>query len=223
MSGQNTSSAVMQRRVEAHDSLDDFPTPPWATRALMAHVLGPMGLYSRFQRAAEPCANRGYMVKPLLEYFGHVIASDIMDYGAGFEVRDYIFPGPLPAAEWTFFNPPFRLADQFLFRSFETPDWQGTAMLVRQAFLEGTDRYRKIYSIRPPTIYAQFAERVIMHKGILRDPDIAYFDPERGKMVKPSTATSYCWLVWVKDMPRQPPIWIPPCRKLLTKEGDYPT
>lgn len=31
---QNTSTAVMQRRVEAHDSLDDFPTPPWATRAL---------------------------------------------------------------------------------------------------------------------------------------------------------------------------------------------
>lgn len=32
---QNTSHAVMAQRVEAHDSLDDFPTPPWATRALL--------------------------------------------------------------------------------------------------------------------------------------------------------------------------------------------
>ena len=31
---QNTSSSVMQQRSEPQDSLDDFPTPPWATRAL---------------------------------------------------------------------------------------------------------------------------------------------------------------------------------------------
>lgn len=31
---QNRSHAVMSQRVEAHDSLDHFPTPPWATRAL---------------------------------------------------------------------------------------------------------------------------------------------------------------------------------------------
>ena len=37
---QNRSHAVMQQRHEAHDSLDDFPTPPWATRALMECVLG---------------------------------------------------------------------------------------------------------------------------------------------------------------------------------------
>ena len=32
---QNTSYAVMAQRAEAKDSLDDFPTPPWATRALI--------------------------------------------------------------------------------------------------------------------------------------------------------------------------------------------
>ena len=37
---QNTSHAVMAQRAEAFDSLDDFPTPPWATRALIEHVLG---------------------------------------------------------------------------------------------------------------------------------------------------------------------------------------
>ena len=38
---QNRSSAVMQQRSEPHDSLDDFPTPPWATRALCQHLQGP--------------------------------------------------------------------------------------------------------------------------------------------------------------------------------------
>jgi len=221
---QNTSSAVMQQRVEAHDSLDDFPTPPWATRALIEHVIMPFLPMSipKMETVAEPCANRGYMVKPLLEYFENVIASDVMDYGAGYEVRDYLFPGPLPAAEWTIANPPFVVANDFLFRSFETPGWLGTALLVRSAFLEGTERYETIYRDNPPTIYAQFSERVIMHKGILRDPDRPYWDVEEQKWKRPSTATSYCWLVWVKNADRQPTTWIPPCRKLLTLPGDYP-
>ena len=37
---QNTSHAVMAQRHESLDSLDDFPTPPWATRALLEHVIG---------------------------------------------------------------------------------------------------------------------------------------------------------------------------------------
>ena len=36
---QNTSHAVMAQRVEAANSLDNFPTPPWATRALIEHVI----------------------------------------------------------------------------------------------------------------------------------------------------------------------------------------
>jgi hypothetical protein len=36
---QNTSHAVMAQRVEAKDSADDFPTPPWATRALIEYIL----------------------------------------------------------------------------------------------------------------------------------------------------------------------------------------
>jgi hypothetical protein len=35
---QNTSHAVMAQRTEPKDSPDDFPTPPWATRALIEHI-----------------------------------------------------------------------------------------------------------------------------------------------------------------------------------------
>ena len=83
----------------------------------------------------------------------------------------------------------------------------------------------------PPTTIAYFAERVILHEGVLRDPDVDYWDwslnggPGRqggGGWRAPSTATGSIWLVWIKDGPRQPPMWIPPCRLQLTRPGDYP-
>jgi hypothetical protein len=111
----NTSSAVMQQRTEPHDSLDDFPTPPWATRALCEHLLG-RGVDLIGAVCREPAANRGHMVNPLLEYFADVDASDIHDYGAGYPVRDYIFGPPPPMVSWTITNPPFRLAEQFIER-----------------------------------------------------------------------------------------------------------
>ena len=81
---QNTSSAVMQQRSEPHDSLDDFPTPPWATRALCEFLSHDYGDLSQMT-VREPAANRGHMVEPLQEYFGTVVASD-----AFFPFRDGI-------------------------------------------------------------------------------------------------------------------------------------
>lgn len=230
---QNTSSAVMQQRSEAHDSLDDFPTPPWATRALVEHVILPRmtatgRLRLKSMKALEPACNRGYMARPLAEYFGTVYAMDIHNYGwEGQEtVEDFLFPGAvLPAVQWVITNPPFRLAEQFIDRARDVPGWQGTAMLVRTSFLEGMDRYKNLYAKRPPDIVAQFAERVIMHKGILRDPSKEYLDAATGTMKRPSTATSYCWLVWHYaggDCHDTHMVWIPPCRTLLERPGDYP-
>ncbi|MGA0617560.1 hypothetical protein [Paracoccus sp. KR1-242] len=207
---QNRSAAVMQQRSEPHDSLDDFPTPPWATRALCEWlaaqtVLTPLS--SMIVR--EPCANRGHMVAPLREFFGGVDAADIHDYGAGFPVRDYLF-GPLPSAvHWTFMNPPFRLAEQFIQRALATSR-DGVAAIVRSAFLEGAGRYRDLFSAFPPSDILQFTERVVMHRGRLSE--------------KGSTATAYSWLVWRRgaqgDHTRFH--WIPPCRKRLERKSDYP-
>lgn len=151
---QNTSSAVMQQRIEPHDSLDDFPTPPWATRALVEHVLtrrwtlGTLSLTS----VREPCCNRGYMARPLTEYFRNVIATDIFNYGYEnhLTTMDYLWPGEMIPAEFTITNPPFALAEQIIRKSFETPEWRGTAVLVRQAFLEGASRYNTLFSVNPP-------------------------------------------------------------------------
>ena len=199
----NVSTAVMQRRVEPHDSLDDFPTPPWATRALCQWI-GPRTITASVR---EPTANRGYMAAVLDEFFYEVEASDIFDYGAGFAVRDYLF-GPVDDTHWTIFNPPFRLALQFILRALETSQL-GVAAIVRTSFLEGVGRYHDLFSASPPTDILQFTERVVMHKGRLS--------------AKGSTATSYCWLVWDKARPACAPRfhWIPPCRRALEAPGDY--
>ena len=227
---QNTSSAVMQQRTEAHDSLDDFPTPPWATRALFERVIIPhVGSLPRhglkMQQCWEPCANRGYMVLPLKEYFRDVVASDIHDYGLGYPQHDFLMPfAPTQQAvvnDWIITNPPFRLALDIIKRGIEVAT-VGVAVLVRSAFEEGIDRYEQLFQQLPPTLMGVFTERVIMHKGVLRDPSKMYFDEATGTMKRPSTATSYKWMVWIEGMSPRPQIWIPPCRRALERPSDYP-
>lgn len=201
---QNTSSAVMQQRAEAHDSLDDFPTPPWAGRALMEHVLRPW-TYGGFN-LWEPAANRGFLLRGLAGYFHETHASDIFDYGIGALRGDYLFEPPPRDVHFIITNPPFRLAHAFIDKALREAAI-GCAFLVRTSFLEGATRYDSLWSRTPPTFVAQFAERVPMVKGRC--------DPEA------STATSYCWIGWLKNVERKPMLWIPPCRRWLERPGDY--
>lgn len=226
MNAQNRSSAVMQQRQEARDALDDFPTPMWATRAL-CHWLQDLGHQLETSTVREPCANRGYMVKPLQEFFGTVEAADVHDYGAGFEVKDYLF-GFLPApVDWTAMNPPFRLAEQFIVRAAQTSS-AGLAVFVRSAFLEGAQRHSGLFSENPPTAILQFTERVVIHKGVMRQKGEKYIDA-KGVERSASSATAYCWLVWETGakLPTTPPTsefhWIPPCEKRLERQSDYET
>lgn len=203
-SKQNTSSAVMQQRKEPHDSLDFFPTPPWATRALLEHIITPTW---RDYSVLEPACGEGHMAEALTGYFGMVEAFDIHDYGYG-RVDDFLMPAkPLyKPPDWTITNPPFRLAAQFIEKGLAISR-SGVAMLVRSAFLEGVGRYTDLFSKRPPNIIAQFSERVPMFKGRLDATG--------------STATAYCWLVWEEGDEGTRFMWIPPCRKKLERPGDY--
>ena len=73
---QNTSHAVMAQRVEAADSPDDFPTPPWATRGLIEHVLEDKTAL-RAMTCLEPACGAGHMAKVLNEYFGELRPDDL--------------------------------------------------------------------------------------------------------------------------------------------------
>lgn len=203
---QNTSHAVMAQRVEPKDSPDDFPTPPWATRALVEYILNDKkDLVS--QTCLEPACGAGHMAKVLKEYFGDVRAADAFHYGYG-PVRDFLtYPYEPNAVDWVITNPPFRLAEDFVLRALQVAR-RGVAILARTVFLESAGRYEAIFRDTPPTKFAQFVERVPMVKGRLDE--------------KASTATGYAWLVWEKDADYTSRLmWVPPCRRLLERKGDY--
>lgn len=202
---QNTSQAVMAQRIEAADSPDDFPTPPWATRALCEYLL-PKTELAGFT-CLEPACGRGYMASPLAEYFANVESSDAYQYGFA-PVRDFLsYPYEAGSHDWVITNPPFRLAEEFVVRAL-TVAQRGVAILARSVFLESSGRYEAIFSVSPPSTFAQFVERVPMVKGRL----------DR----KASTATGYAWLIWEKSYIGPPLLkWVPPCRKALERDSDY--
>lgn len=202
---QNTSHAVMSQRIEARDSPDDFPTPPWATRALLEHV---MCLASRTMTCLEPACGAGHMAKVLDDYFGYVECADAFHYGYGV-VRDFLdHPHEPNSFDWVITNPPFRLAEEFLIQSLDIAR-HGVAILARTVFLESVGRYTAIFKTTPPTVFAQFVERVPMVRGRLD--------------AKATTATGYAWFVWDKSVTEKATrlVWVPPCRRALEKEGDY--
>lgn len=192
------------------DILQFYPTPPWATRALFEHVIGEA---ERGESAWEPAAGEGHMAEVLREYFPVVFASDIKDYGKGYEVGSFIGHGAdvIPSmlfADWVITNPPFTTAGQFLERALKEAR-RGVAMLLRLQWLEGERRYNRLLKRYPPAKIACFVERVPMVAG--------RWDPEVG------SAMAYAWIVWrVGERPNMTEFtWIPPGQKrALTKPDD---
>ncbi len=210
--------SIMASREQSKESLDYFPTPPWATRALMNDVLPHLGVSIADARIWEPACGEGHMSGVLAEYSNDVLASDVASYGKDgrqppawigkIDFLDDAVRPPEPAADWIITNPPFgELTLPFVSAALSRAQ-RGVAMFVRQQWLEGGERYVELFRDRPPTLYAQFAERVNLCAG--------KWDPFG------STATAYCWLVWVRDVAPQPVFWIPPGRKVayFRKEDD---
>lgn len=220
-------SAIKQRRAPTPDALDYFPTPPWVTRALcewLARRGEPLDAYTVW----EPACGEGHMARPLAEYFGEVRATDVHQYGAN-EICDFLalraYAPRLPV-QWVITNPPFLVADQFITIAREVAQ-RGVAMLVRTAFLEGQERYRNLFSTHHrPSHILQMSERAAMLRGRLIEvgkPDPFNLDDD-GKPRTASSATSYCWLIWLPGAGNQPTQfdWLPPCRTALERAGDYP-
>lgn len=201
----------IQTRNNDAKSIEDFPTPPWATRAMIDHSL-PEDL-SEFT-CWEPCANRGYMVNVLRENFGTVIGSDIADYGAGFPLIDFL-TGATPMdhgmpVDYIITNPPFNLSLQFYERWLEM-DVPKLYMLLRTNWVEGIGRYKKIFSDGKLVRMIQYAERVPILEGRLDKDGV--------------TQMPYAWFAFDKEKSKYQQTriaWIPPCRKDYDYETDWP-
>jgi hypothetical protein len=221
----NNSQAVRQQRKSPKESLDDFPTPPWATRALIEHILPELKTYKGI--ILEPACNRGHMVKPLSEHKAAVYGTDVLDYGTHYQNKTLNFIAPetnwtdffvhvkgedddymVLTPDWMITNPPFNIAEQFIQKCIDLK-MPNVALFVRSSFAEGKRRYRRLFSVKPPKIEAVFCERVsLVPKKLDR---------------KASLATSYCWMIWDlnEHKSKTQKVWIPPCRKELERDSDY--
>uniref|UniRef100_UPI003BA85145 hypothetical protein n=1 Tax=Stappia sp. TaxID=1870903 RepID=UPI003BA85145 len=209
------SSAVMNQRRVAPAGLDFFPTPPWATRALLVHclpeLLADMSTLGRLV-AWDPCCGAGHMSGVLRDRFGRVVVSDVHPYGQ-LDVVDFLDRQPWQGCEVDaiIMNPPFNKAAAFV-RHAISFNPRLVAALVRSNWLEGQTRHTDLFQRFMPTAVFQFVERVPMVAGRWA--------------VNAKTATSYSWVVWQRDpMPEiaaAAPVlrWIPPCRKELTRDDD---
>ena len=202
----NTSSAVMAQRKEPLNSIEDYPTPPWATRALLEYVIPPG---SQYKIVLEPACGRGHMSRVLSEYYSKVVSTDIEYYEYNNEFTDNFLESNYEenSYDWVITNPPFKYAEAFILKARPIAKI-GVAMLLRTVFIESVGRWKRLFSVDPPKYIAQFSERVAMVKGKL----------DR----KAQSATSYAWFVWTDeycDYSRL--VWIPPCRKELEYKSDY--
>ena len=211
MSGLNLvpsgAGAVMASRREPPDSLDYFPTPPWATRALFRHVLPALGVEA-IDNVWEPACGEGQMAEVIAEFAnGQVVASDVFDYGHGQTPVDFLHDQLLIKPDWVITNPPFALLCEFALRALDIAT-EGVALLARTQAIEGKERFEKMFRNQPPALFAPFVERVPMVKG--------RWDPDA------STATSYAWLVWTMNGRTATRVfWIPPgCRNALSRPDD---
>jgi hypothetical protein len=206
------SRSIMGSRQEPDDSLDYFPTPPWATRALIEIAFRHLGI-ENIDSADDPACGEGHIAEVLREYVDpkYVFASDIFDYGYSERFGpqfDYLNPLNIMAGpDWVITNPPFGdKTEPFVLRAIREA-CVGVAMFVRLQWLESGGRYENIFRDHPPTLIAFFAERVNLCKG--------RWDPEG------TTATAYIWLIWIKGKEPRAPFWIPPGqRNTLTRPDD---
>lgn len=218
------SGAVMNARATIPDALDDFPTPPWATRALPAIVLPALGFDLADKIVWEPAANRLNMALPLAEAEcmpssrwkpRQVWTSDIFNYGAQLdEVGSFIASdgldlgdtakGPPGGCDWVISNFPFNVGLAFALKALQVAR-VGVACLMRSNWLEGQERYEELFNRFPLIAFCPFVERVPMVEGgtyaveFERDGEIV---KERrvafrgGYDPEASTATSYGWFVF---------------------------
>ena len=157
------------------DGPDFFPTPAWATYALIDNEA------FRGEIWESACGN-GAMSEVLTKTDQPVASTDLYDRGYGDSGIDFLHPKR--RAQNIVTNPPYNAAEGFVKSGLQVAD-RKFALLLRLAFLEGAGRQRTIFTDNPPSRVWVFSERITFY------PD--------GAVQKGSGTTAYAWFVWDKD------------------------
>lgn len=157
------------------DGPDFYPTPRWATFALIDN--------EPFQGAIWECAcGDGAMAEVLKETGNPIESSDLYDRGYGEIGHDFLNTRRTYRNIIT--NPPFHSAEGFVANALQNAEAK-FALLMRLAFLEGANRANTIFHQHPPSRVWVFSERITFYM--------------KGAQVAGSGTTAYAWFVWDKN------------------------
>jgi len=154
---------------------DFFPTPAWATYALMDN--------ERFDREVWECACGDGAMSEVIQDFGNKVnSSDLFDRGYGEAGVDFLeAQGKRPNI---ITNPPYNSAQGFVEKAAEIVEHK-FALLLRLAFLEGANRANTIFSKIPPSRVWVFSERITFYP--------------KNAVKAGSGTTAYAWFIWDKS------------------------
>ena len=159
------------------DGPDFFPTPAWATYALIDN--------ERLSGNIWECACGNGAMARVLEATGNIIRSSDL-YNRGFGEAGIDFTAAKDRADNIITNPPYNSAEGFVRNGVKLARSK-FALLLRLAFLEGSNRANTIFSKCPPSRVWVFSERITFYM--------------HGATQKGSGTTAYAWFVWDKDAP----------------------
>jgi hypothetical protein len=166
---------------------DFFPTPPWATFALIENEKFSGEIW-------ESACGDGTMSRVLEQTSQPVRSSDLYDRGYGDVGFDFL--APKWSADNIITNPPYNCAEGFVASGVNHSN-RKFALLLRLAFLEGANRTNTIFNKIPPARVWVFSERITFYPS--------------GVEPKGSGTTAYAWFVWDKDAPGQTELkWFKP-------------
>lgn len=157
------------------DGPDFFPTPPWATHALIDN--------ENIKGSIWECAcGDGAMSKVLSTLPNKVYSTDLYDRGYGESGVDFLNANK--KFDNIITNPPYNSAEGFIHQGLDLAN-QKLALLLRLAFLEGVHRANTLFSKIPPSRVWVFSERITFYAA--------------GAEKKGSGTTAYAWFVWDKQ------------------------
>jgi len=157
------------------DGPDFYPTPAWATHALIDNEDFRGDIW-------ESACGNGAMSEVLETTGNRVISSDLIYRGYGEGDQDFL--ETLRKAPNIVTNPPYNAAEGFVKSGLERAE-KKFALLLRLAFLEGANRQRTIFTEAPPSRVWVFSERITFYPA--------------GAVQKGTGTTAYAWFVWDKE------------------------
>lgn len=165
---------------------DYFPTPEWATHALIDN--------EKFEGEIwEPACGDGAMSRVLAHTGCPVVSTDLFDRGFGDSGIDFLKAERI--ADNIVTNPPYNSAEAFV-KAGLRQSRRKVALLLRLAFVEGANRRRTIFAKTPPTRIWVFSERITFYPA--------------GAVQKGSGTTAYAWFIWDKmDIGSSQLKWLP--------------